>query len=45
MDAFDFVLAENLHLTLAQVGQMSNHEYLRWRAFYVYRNAMREMGK
>ena len=45
LDTFDFVLAETLGMTLAQVGEMSNNEYLRWRAFYVYRNAMAEMGK
>lgn len=44
LDPFDFMLAEALGLTLAQVGEMSNNEYLRWRAFYVYREAMREMG-
>lgn len=44
LDAFDFVLAETLHITLAQVGAMSNNEYLRWRAWHVYRNAMAEMG-
>ena len=44
LDPFDFMLAEKLGLTLAQVGAMSNHEYLRWRAFHVYRNAMAEMG-
>jgi hypothetical protein len=45
MDPFDFVLAERLHLTLAQVGAMSNNEYLRWRAFYVYRDAMAELER
>ncbi len=44
MDVFDFMLAERLHITLAQVGQMSNHEYLRWRAFYTYRAAMGELA-
>jgi len=44
MDAFDFVLAEALGLTLADIGRMSNHEYLRWRAFYKYRDAMRELN-
>lgn len=43
-DAFDFVLAEALGMTLADIGRMSNHEYLRWRAFYTYRDAMREMN-
>ena len=40
---FDFVLAERLHLTLEQVGAMSNNEYIRWRAWYVYRAAKEEL--
>lgn len=43
LDPFDFVLAETLHLTLAQVGALSNNEYLRWKAWHVYRAAMAEM--
>jgi hypothetical protein len=43
LDPFDFVLAETLHLTLEQVDAMSNHEYLRWRAWHTYRAAMAEM--
>jgi len=43
LDPFDFILAERLGLTLAQVGAMSNHEYLRWKAWHVYRQAMSEM--
>lgn len=45
LDPFDFMLAEQLGLTLAQVGEMSNNEYVRWRAWHVYRQAMAEMGK
>ena len=44
LDPFDFLLAERLHLTLAQVGAMSNNEYLRWRAWHVYRAAMDEVA-
>jgi 2'-5' RNA ligase len=44
MDSFPFVLAERLHLTLAQIGEMSNAEYVAWRAFHVYRNAMEELA-
>jgi hypothetical protein len=44
LDTFPFVLAEALHMTLDQVGQMSNNEYLRWRAWYVYRAAMAELN-
>lgn len=45
MDAFDFILAERLGMTLAQVDAMSNNEYVRWRAFAVYRAAMADMEK
>jgi len=44
LDPFPFVLAETLHLTLEQVDAMSNNEYLRWKAWRVYRAAMAEMG-
>jgi hypothetical protein len=43
LDVFDFTLAEALGLTLADIGRMSNNEYIRWRAFYAYRAAMRDM--
>lgn len=43
MDAFDFILAERLGKTLAEVGAMSNHEYLRWKAWDVYVKAMKAM--
>jgi hypothetical protein len=43
LDPFDFMLAERLGMTLAQVGEMSNNEYIRWRAFHVWRQAMAEM--
>ena len=43
MDPFDFMLAEKLGLTLAQVGAMANREYLAWRAWHVYVNAMQDM--
>jgi hypothetical protein len=45
LDPFDFQLAQKLGLTLEQVGAMSNNEYLRWRAYAVYRTAMDEMEK
>lgn len=44
LDPFDFMLAEGLGITLAQIGEMSNNEYTRWRAFYTYRAAMQEMA-
>ena len=40
LDVFPFQLAERLGMTLALIGQMSNNEFLRWKAFYVYRAAM-----
>ena len=43
IDVADFLLAEALHLTLAQVGAMSNREYTAWQAFGVYRRAMAEL--
>jgi hypothetical protein len=43
LDPFDFFLAEKLHKTLAEIGAMSNNEYLRWRAWHVYQNAMADM--
>jgi hypothetical protein len=44
LDVFDFILAETLGKTLEEVGSMSNNEYLRWKAFYVYRKAQQELA-
>lgn len=42
LDPLDFVLAENLHMTVEALhDQMSNREYLAWRAFLTWRQAMR----
>jgi hypothetical protein len=43
IDPFDFVLAERLHMTIAGLGDMTNAEYLAWRAFTNYRTAMAEL--
>ena len=44
LDPFDFTLAEQLHMTVADMRErMSNQEYLQWRAFYVWRNAQQEL--
>ena len=43
LDPFDFVLAEALHMTVERLGEMSSAEYLAWRAFYVYREAMQKL--
>jgi hypothetical protein len=46
LDAFPFVLAEGLGMTLGQLdAALSPDEYDRWRAFYTYRAAMREHAK
>jgi len=38
MDAFEFVLAENLGKTVKALrSEMGNDEYLAWQAFYEYR--------
>ena len=43
-DPFDFILAEKLGMTVARMrNEMSNHEYIGWRAFYTWRAAMREL--
>lgn len=40
LEAFDFVLAQDLHMTVEEMQRrMSNREYLAWKAFYVYREA------
>jgi hypothetical protein len=44
MDPFDFALAEKLHMSIRAMRQsLGNDEYLAWRAFHVYRAAMREL--
>jgi hypothetical protein len=47
-DSFDYVLAEQLHMTVEDMQQrVSNQEYVKWQAFHTYRNAMMdyEMNK
>jgi hypothetical protein len=44
MDPFEFVLAEKLHMSVKAMREsLGNDEYLAWRAFHVYRAAMREL--
>ena len=43
LDPFDFMLAERLGKTLAEVRGMSNREHLQWRAWHVYTAAMKAM--
>lgn len=44
LDPFDFLLAERLGMTVGELrDRMSNDEYLQWRAFVKWRNAMQEL--
>lgn len=43
-DHFDYVLARDLGRTLAELGQMSQAEYVRWRAFYNYQTAAADLA-
>ena len=43
LDTFDFLLAEHLHKSLAEIGALSNDEVVRWQAFFTYRAAMADM--
>jgi hypothetical protein len=45
MGTFDFVLALDLHKTIAELGEMPSREYLAWQAFYKYRAAMAELDE
>lgn len=41
LDPFDWLLAEKLGATIEEMQErLANREYLSWRAFYVYRDAM-----
>lgn len=42
VDAFDFVLAEALGMSLTEVRALPNTEHEEWRAFYEWRRAMQE---
>lgn len=42
MDPFEFILAEALGLTLSQVRALPNAEFMEWRAFWVWRQAMED---
>jgi hypothetical protein len=46
MDPFDFVLAERLRMSIRAMREtLGNDEYLAWRAFHVYREAMLELAR
>lgn len=43
VDMFDFRLARDLGMSLAQVHAMSQAEIVEWRAFYAYEWAMQDL--
>jgi len=45
LDPFDFILASDLHMTVAEMYErMPNPEYIAWRAFYQWRRAQLELA-
>lgn len=42
-EVFEFVLAQDLGLTLGQVRGMPHREYVEWRSFYKARHAVQTM--
>ena len=44
-DPLDFVLAENLGMSLGQVRSLPNSEYVEWAAFYKYRHEMERLQR
>lgn len=45
LDPFEFILAESLGMTRAELQRMGNDEYLQWRAFHTWRAAMQEQAR
>jgi hypothetical protein len=43
LDTFPFILGEKLGKTIEEIDRLSHQEYLMWRAFFVYRNALQDM--
>lgn len=43
-DNFPFVLGLELGKSLAEIGALAHSEVIAWRAFYVYREAQRELA-
>jgi hypothetical protein len=41
-DTFPFILARDLGMTVAALDAMDHGEYVQWRAFYVWEQAMAE---
>jgi hypothetical protein len=45
LDSDEFVVAENLRMTVAELRQrMPNNEYHQWRAYLTYKAAMQEQA-
>lgn len=45
LDTFDFDLAERLGMTVERMrNEMTNAEYLQWRAYTVWKNAQQELA-
>jgi hypothetical protein len=42
IDVLDFLLAQDLGMSLTQVRALPNTEHVEWRAFYEYRAAMQD---
>lgn len=42
LDTWDFVLAEHLSMSLAEVQSLSNLEHQQWKVFFAYRKAKGE---
>lgn len=43
IDSFDFVLAADLGMSLADVRALNEAEFVEWRAFYLYRSEMERL--
>lgn len=44
VDATDFILAEKLGMTLGEVSEMPNREFVAWRSWLTYRAAMDDLA-
>lgn len=44
IDAFDFVLAQDLGMSLGEVRDLPEAEVVEWRAFYLYRAEMEKLN-
>ena len=44
VDTFEFRLARDLGVTLTQLREMPQAEYVQWRAFYTWEYAMQDLA-